>query len=160
MEFQPRAPSDTVDLRQMGSFRVFLQVAIEDITAHVCGVCLFFLAAAALLALFEVIPVPFDLIAWVFIVYLVFLGLRGWRLVVFIKTSVPIFALVGPETGRFRQFVEHVVHVPEGEKAYDIRHTFLKNDVSEGEPILVLVRGGKKKRLLVLKRHNHRSSLI
>ncbi|MCF3648203.1 hypothetical protein [Synoicihabitans lomoniglobus] len=139
---------------------LWVQVTLEDTVSEFFYAPLFVTILATVLCYFDVIPFPYEIVLSSVVLLGVLLGFRALWVLNFINHAEPTVAHVGVRLGRFRKWVEHEMQVGDGTAAFDTKHTFLKNEVTEGEPVWVMVHHRKKKRILIIKRLKDKDSLV
>jgi hypothetical protein len=144
----------------MGRFVIWLQVTLDDNFAWFFVMPTIFalvLAGICYLGLWDMPPGLFLLVAGVFV--------AGWMVValnnaIFVRRAFPVHGIVGPPGRRFRGYVNHTVSYEIDRQRFDTAHTFLKNEVKEGEDILLLVHTRNPNKIRVLQRAQDKSSLL
>jgi hypothetical protein len=78
----------------------------------------------------------------------------------FIRRSDPVIGEIGQELGKFRKWTEHWVHFEIDGRVFRVKHAFLRKEVAEGEPILLLTHARKRQSILVVRRMQEKDSLV
>lgn len=143
-----------------GSLFLWLQVVLEDTVSEFFYAPLFLTTIAVVLTALDIVPLPYQIFVAAALLLGVLFLLRSIWVWVFIKHSDPVVAYVGKSMGKFRKWVEHWIHFEAGGRPFETKHTFLRKEISEGEPVLVLVHHRQKKRVLVVRRMSDKESLV
>ncbi len=142
------------------SVMLWLQVVLEDTVSEFIYSPLFITIVAIVLTFFDILPIPYQFfVAAALILGTLFLVRSIW-VWVFIKNSNPVIAYVGKNTGKFRKWTEYWIHFEEGGRRFETKHTFLRKEIAEGEPVLVLVHHRQKRRVLIVHRMRDKESLV
>lgn len=141
-------------------FRLWLQVMIEDTVVELLATALGLLVLACLLALFRVIPFPAPMFGVAAALPALLLAARGYRNLRFIRRADPVVGHIGREMGRFRKWAEHLVHFEIDGTAFRVKHSFIKKEVTEGEPVLLLAHARKRTSILIVRRMRQDESLV
>ncbi len=140
--------------------RLWLQVTIEDTVAELFYTTLAFALLAFVLAWFRVIPFPAAIFGCVVILLAVLLAARAFRNLLFLRRADPVVGRIGREMGRFKKWTEHLVHFEIDGAAFQVKHSFLRKEVTEGEPVLLLTHARKRTTILVVRRMQQKESLV
>jgi hypothetical protein len=135
---------------------LWVDVTIEDNTAEFFYVPLIILLIAGGLAWAQVIPLPATLFAAGALVAAIGLGLRAYANWSFLHHSRPVLAQVGVQFGKFRKWVEHRVEFVHEDQRRSVKHTFLKNEVTTGEELLILVSNRNAQKIRVVRRQREK----
>lgn len=141
-------------------FRLWLQVMIEDTVVELLATALALLLLAFVLALFRVIPFPAGMFGAAAALPALLLAARGFRNLFFIRRADPVVGRIGREMGRFRKWTEHLVHFEIDGAAFRVKRSFLKKEVTEGEPVLLLTHARKRTAILIVRRMQQDESLV
>lgn len=146
--------------RDCSRFTLWCQVTLEDNAAEFFYAPLIVLLIVGGLAWGGVLPLPAGMFVGPILIALFALVVRGlwnWRL---LRRASPVVARVGACQGKFRKWTEHHVHYLHQGESRTVKHTFLRNQVEEGEALLILVDQRKPTKIRVARRARDKDSII